>query len=203
MNEIKLVYIDDQIDTVISGSLHQYCKESEDQLEYLEVQFLPQYGYESILVDEKVRTANIIIIDDRLFEERAVPAQNGKVTGEEFKLVLRKYLPFIETIVITQNRSDEELGTLPKYKYDMGRFESAEDYYANLFKTHLKEAIRKVKIYRRLSEKFRQNTNWETVIQEKVINSLQGMDTYDELTKSDIDSLIQAFKEVERQIENG
>ena len=47
------------------------------------------------------------------------------------------------------------------------------------------------------------NDNWGTIIREKVINSLEGIDTYDELTKTDIDNLIEAFKEVERQIENG
>lgn len=201
MNKIRLVYIDDQIDPVISKYLYQYSQESREELEYSEILFDPKTGYEEILRSETVRSANIIIIDDKLFEDRMM--QEGKVTGEEFKIVLKKYQPFTETIVITQNKADEEVGTLPKFKPEVDPLASAEEYYQELFSVYLEKAIQKIKIYRKLNEKLQQNSNWETVVQERIINSLQGKDTYDALTKADIDSLVHAFQEVERLIDDG
>lgn len=200
MNDINLVYIDDQIDPVISKYLYEYSTKEGNNIKYNEIQFDPRDGFESILRDERTRSANIIIIDDRLFEDRML--QDGKVTGEEFKLVLKKYQPFTETIVITQNKADAEVGTLPKFRPEDDPLASAEDYYQKLLPEYLETAVRKIRVYRRLNEKLQQNSNWGTVLQEKMINSLKGLDTYDALTKEDIDSLVQAFKEVERLIEN-
>lgn len=202
MNIIKLVYIDDQIDPVISKYLYEYCETIKDiTIEYSEIQFDPREGYDAVLRDGRTRSANIIIIDDKLFEDRMV--QDGKVTGEEFKLVLKKYQPFTETIVITQNIADEEVETLPKFRPEDNPLASAEDYYRELLPKYLEKATKKVFVYRKLNEKLQNNPNWETVLQEKIINSLKGMDTYDALTKKDIGSLIRAFKDVERLIENG
>lgn len=200
MNDINLVYIDDQIDPVISKYLYEYSIKEGNNIEYNEIEFDPRNGYESILQDEKTRSANIVIIDDKLFEDRMV--QDGKVTGEEFKLVLKKYQPFTETIVITQNEADAEAGTLPKFRPEVDPLASAEDYYQKLLPEYLETAVRKIRVYRRLNEKLQQNSSWGTVLQEKMINSLQGLNTYDALTKGDIDSLVQAFEEVERLIEN-
>lgn len=56
----------------------------------------------------------MIFIDSQLFQNNT--ASNGKYTGEQFKLILKKIFPYIEVIVITQNEIPEEFtSTIAKY----------------------------------------------------------------------------------------
>ncbi len=41
-----------------------------------------------------------------------------------------------------------------------------------------------------------ENDSWEPILKEKVIGTLEGTGTYDELTKEDIDTLVRAFREI-------
>lgn len=50
--------------------------------------FNSEEGYESLINNTEVRTANIIFIDSKLFENRNT---NGKFTGEEFKIILKTF----------------------------------------------------------------------------------------------------------------
>ena len=45
------------------------------------------------------------------------------------------------------------------------------------------------------------NDNIEEYIKGKVISSVQGESAYDELTKSDIDALIDAFKTIQEKLD--
>ena len=45
------------------------------------------------------------------------------------------------------------------------------------------------------------NTRWEKVMIEKIINSINGQGTFDELTKSDIDEVIKMFQELQEKID--
>ena len=116
IENIKLVYIDDTPDIELSkyfDQINQHYPSDEYILEPLEIRFDPEKDYSSLLKDDRVQTANIIVIDSRLFENRT--ATGGKFTGEEFKLVLQKFYPYIEVIVITQNEMDACLDMVPKY----------------------------------------------------------------------------------------
>lgn len=64
----------------------------------------------------------------------------------------------------------------------------------------LDEAIKNISIYRKIGEKFNTNVSWDNVIQEKIINALKGTAPYDELTKTDIDTVIALFKELQENI---
>ena len=199
MDTYRMIYIDDTIDPTLDSFLDQYRpKEADVNLEFSDVPFEPNEGYEFLLNSPKVREANIILIDDCLFENPTVT--NGKITGEEFKVVLRKYFPFIETIVITQNKADPETGTISKYNAQTSGYSSAFEYYCNTLPDIIEEAIQQIKFYRQLGKKLEDNPNWEPVLREKIINSLQGLDEYHELTKDDIDELISAFKEIQVQL---
>lgn len=199
MDVFKMIYIDDTIDPTLDAYLDHYSSPDVDvEIEFNDVPFDPKDGYEFLLNSPKVREANIILVDDCLFENQTVT--RGKITGEEFKIVLRKYFPFIETIVITQNKADPKTGTISKYNAQTSGFVSANDYYSNTLPEHIEEAIRQIKFYRQLGRKLDENYNWEPVLKEKIINSLQGLDEYHELTKADIDELIRAFKEIQEQL---
>ena len=105
MTTLKILYIDDHPEAALSKYLDNY-KNSNCEIEYSDIEFNPDEGYESLINDPDVKSANIIFIDSKLFENRNAIA--GKFTGEEFKIILRKYFPFIEVIVITQNEIAQE-----------------------------------------------------------------------------------------------
>lgn len=196
MEKIKVIYIDDAPDTSLSRYLDEYKKQN-CEFEFSDLQFMPEDGYESLINNPEVRSANVIFIDSKLFENRT--AMEGKFTGEEFKIILKKYFPFIEVIVITQNDIAEEYETMAKYNPAKG--ESAETYYNNVIPKKMETAIRNICELRKIAQDMKQNSKWESVLVEKITNSLNGCGTYDELTKEDIDEVISVFKELQEKID--
>ena len=112
MDKIIITYIDDRHDEILSKYLDKEYKNSNYEIIYEELLFKQSEGYESLINNPKVVQSNIIIIDSRLFENAKVG--EAKFTGEEFKIILRKYYPFIEVIVITQNDADSDVKIIAK-----------------------------------------------------------------------------------------
>lgn len=195
METIKLVYIDDTPDNDLSKYLDRYSS-NDYQFESSEIEFDPTQDYNSLLCNPEVQSANIIIIDSRLFENKT--AAGGKFTGEEFKLVLKKFYPFIEVIVITQNEADPELSMVSKYVKNSAQ--TGVDYYAKVMPPYIEAAVERIKQYRILADKINHNDSWESLLKEKVLGTLNGTQAYDALTKEDIDTLIGAFKEIRMSI---
>ena len=131
-----------------------------------------------------------------MFENRT--ATSGKFTGEEFKFILQKFYSYIEVIVITQNENESGIEMVAKYVKNQNQ--TADDYYAEVMPPYLNTAISKIIQYRILAERVNQNQSWERVLKEKVLGTLQGTLEYNELSKSDIDTLICAFREIRKCI---
>lgn len=202
MESIKLVYIDDTPDIELSryfDQINQHHPSDKYVLETSEIRFDPEKDYGSLLKDDRVQTANIIVIDSRLFENRT--AAGGKFTGEEFKLVLQKFYPYIEVIVITQNEMETGVDMVPKYVKNTDQ--KADEYYCETMPQYIEHAVQKVIQYRILAKKMCENDSWEDLLKEKVLGTLRGTQAYDELTKSDIDTLIAAFREIKESINDG
>ena len=196
MERYSLIYIDDKPDEALTRYLDRELSNEDYQIDFSEIVFHPEEGYESLLTPT-IKGANIIIIDSLLFENKT--ATGGKFTGEEFKLFLKKYCPFIEVIVITQN--GDELGINKVSKYNKTSIQTAAQYYASIIPKQINEAIGNIQQYRRLASIFSKNDIWETMIKEKVIDALNGINPYEDLTKEDIDNLIAAFKEVQESLD--
>ena len=199
MECIKILYIDDKLDIEFSKFLDQYKKKNEIpdiKIEVEEVQFYPKDGYDALLKNKTVSNSNIIFIDSKLFENNT--AVQGKFTGEEFKLILKKYFPFIEVFVITQKDIEPDYAKIAKY--DINKAESANIYYWNTIPLHIKEAISKIQESRLLLKKIEENKQLEAYIIEKIANSLNGINLYDELSKQDLDEIITLFKEIQESI---
>ena len=193
MEKFLLVYIDDKPEPGLARYLDQVFYSENYNIEYAEITFDPQKGYEDLLKDDKVKSANIVLIDSLLFENRTVA--NGKFTGEEFKLVLKKLFPFIEVIVITQNGTDSEITKVAKYDKSCGK--TIDEYYDSILPKLIDEAVSNIQQCRKLAVLVKQNDSWEVFLKEKILDALNGMNTYEELTKTDIDKLISAFKELQ------
>lgn len=196
MDKYSLVYIDDNPETALSRYLDEGLRNDNYEIVFSEIIFHPEEGYDILLSDQRVRSANIILIDSLLFENRK--ATYAKFTGEEFKLVLKKIFPFIEVIVITQNGTDSEIKKIAKYDRNFGK--SAFEYYSSKLPAIINEAVADIRQYRLLAELIKKNDSWEDVLKDRVIATLKGTTTYDKLTKSDIDSLISAFKEIQESL---
>lgn len=195
MQNINLIYIDDMIDPIISKYLSSY-KHPDVNIKYDELKFELNNGYESLINNSLVRAANVILIDSTLFQNST--AVNGKYTGEQFKLILRKIFPYIEVIVITQNEITGEFSsTIPKYNPRDAR--SSEDYYNDLLPNRIGLAIKSICEYRDIITEIKPNMNTSILI-EKINNSLDGIDAYDELKKADIDAIVEAFKKLQENL---
>ena len=189
---IVLLYIDDRPETSLSKYWDEEYSHEKYTTQYADIWFKPQDGYESLLTNPKVKSADVIFVDSRLFENRT--AIQGKFTGEEFKFVLKKISPYKEVIVITQNGTDGEIDMIAKY--DTNSEITSTEYYSVQLKDKIDAAIANIEQYWLLYEKMNENNNWDAVLKDKVIATLTGNDAYDELTKSDIDTLVLAFKEI-------
>ena len=194
MREINITYIDDKPDPSLSRYLNEEFLNPQFIKVYREILFKPADGYESLIRNPLVQTANIIIIDSMLFENNNTVS--GNFSGEEFKIILKKYYPFIEVIVITQNEPEESMGTISKY--DKSQNESASEYYGRVLPGLINDAYSNIERYHSIADKLSENSSLEKYLVEKVVSSLNGTSIYDELTKSDIDKLIAAFQKIEK-----
>lgn len=196
MEEIRITYIDDDMDLQLQKYLDKEYHNQDYNIILKYKKFDSSAGYEQLINDENIRNANIIIIDSKLFENNN--ANNGKFTGEEFKLILKKIFPFIEVIIITQNEIDGEIEKVPKF--NSKEQSCSKKHYDEYLLPSINEAIKKIIETRKIFQIMEKNTNWEKPLVEKIINSLNGLDEYDELSKTDIDELIEAFKKLEEKV---
>ena len=192
--KINLVYIDDVRDEAISAYLEEDYKSDKYDVEYYEIEFEGDKGYESLLDSPEVASANVILIDSRLFENDRIQ-NKGKFSGEEFRMILRKVFPFIEVLVISQNGENKDFEIIPKYR--SGSSETSTEYYDRVLKNKIDECIRRVITFRNISKKLENNKEIEKFLVEKAVDSLNGINDYEDLSKEDIDKLIAAFQSME------
>lgn len=191
---IKLLYIDDNIDFKLEEYLDIRLKESLGNEISLQFSKLDFKDYESAIRSKEVAESNVILIDSRLFEDAT--AQNGKFTGEQFKLILKKLYPFIEVIVIT---SKDNIGDLTVEKHS--GYGDAFDYYDENLKPVVITAINNIKEFNKIAVMLNNNNELDKYLLDKINNSLKGEDIYDELKKEDIDNIIADFKTIQERLD--
>lgn len=198
--KINIVYIDDISDEILSHYMNKtYCTESLSRSDetpikknYEEVRFCGTDGYEALLNNPTVKAANVILIDNHLFEERTVGA--GRFSGKQFKIILRKIFPYVEVVIITQDKTLSGENVIHKFSGRHG--ENASQYYHENLAPCLDRAIESVLDFEDLADDLKQSTDVKKILIDKVLSSLQGDDSYDALSKSDIDELINSFREI-------
>ncbi len=192
--KIKIVYIDDDRDEAISEYLEEDYQNEHYDVEYSEVEFEGEKGYESLLDSSEVASANVILIDSKLFENDSIK-NRGKFSGEEFRMILRKVFPFIEVLVISQNGENKDYDIIPEYR--SGGAQNPKDYYDGVLKDKIEESINRIITFRNISKKLENNSGIEKFLVEKAVNSLNGINVYEDLSKKDIDDLIAVFQSIE------
>ena len=200
ISSVKIIYIDDNMDSILSRFLNKIYKKRLYTLDdgriikkdYDEILFDNKNGYEVLFKDQAISSANLILIDNHLFEEYS--ATTGKFSGKQFKIILRKLFPFIEVIIITQDPNLKGDNIIKKFS---GKdTNDANKYYEDNLIPVLDMAIKRIVEFEELADDLRKSDNVDKALKDKVLESIEGNNLYDELTKSDIDELIRSFKEL-------
>lgn len=194
MENINILYIDDDFQPQLSQYLANKYSNIEEGFTYDELKFTTETTLAELLNNSKISISNIIILDSRLFQNANVGEE--KFSGEEVKTILKKFLPFVEILIITQNDSVDGYDFIRKFKSSRTETDHFEYYDAKL-KDKIDDAIKKINAYRVVFSKIATSGRFDETIINKLKDSIDGILAYDELRKSDIDELIKAFKELE------
>lgn len=204
MECVNIVYIDDIEDIILERHIHQWSTSpfTKDNLDeeinkkFSVINFTSDMSYEALLEKDEVKQANVILIDNHLFEERTA---QSRFSGKQFKVILRKLLPYIEVIIITQDQFLHGANIVKKFSGTNPQ--DAESYYDSELIPKLDEAISSVLEFNNLATDLSTSQDIEKCLKESVINSIHGNVVYETLDKKDIDNLIIAFQEVKNAIE--
>ena len=197
METIKIVYVDDNIDTHISEYLNENYELEGFMKEYCERQFNLDDTYETLLIDSKLYLADLIVIDSVLFENASV--KKDKLTGEEFEIILKKIFPFKEVIVVSQNDFDKEDNILKKY--NSSAIKDKLQFFEDEWKPKLDNSLKKIALYRKRLKCIENKEYVEKYFMEVLQQSFAGEASYDELTVSDVDKLIELFESMRKDYE--
>jgi len=194
---MKLLYLDDNIDTVLEKYLVNFCDERSISYSHWDFEN-EKTSFIDLIMSDQIRNSNILIIDSFLFESRN--GGENRFMGEELYLILKKIYPFIEVIVISNKSVDTELGDIIiKRKYLRGRKHTDElgiKHYDENLKIHLDCAIESIEAWLHIKDKISKSSTFDTVLVDKLNSSFNGNTDYDNLQKSDIDELIKVLKGV-------
>lgn len=194
MDTIRILYVDDNTDNFISEYLSEQYRCENVEKEYDERPFGSEDSYETLLNDNKLHSADILIIDSVLFENASV--LNEKLAGEEFEVILKKVFPFKEVIVVSQNDFDDEYQIIKKY--DSSSKGDKQQFFEENWKPILDGAVSKVMLYRKILKRIEEKNYVEKYFLEGMQQSIVGESGYDKLTVEDIDKLIAAFESVRK-----
>ncbi|MDB1717905.1 hypothetical protein AB1I55_00865 [Enterococcus entomosocium] len=194
MKLIKICYVDDKQDLVLSDYLLKFCeRKSEFQYEYTEHRFTRDDSYQTLLDNTDLNESDIIVIDSWLFNSSDF--QGEKLTGEQFKIVLKKIFPYKKTIVISQNEILDDSMTISKYRTSNKR-QSSEEYYDEILMPILEKYTKECTEEKRLINTISHGSAIDSVLVSKIEKNLEGLNDETLIKKSDLDKLIDLFQEV-------
>lgn len=192
-----MLYVDDKIDLYVSKYLNSYSNDKA-KYEYLELKFKSKYSYEDLLESDEIQKADILFLDSMLFENGSV--RDNKISGEELGLIIKKIFPFKEIIVITQYQEKIEYSTLKKYNSNTYTCD-AQSFFRDNWEKEIVNATENIILNRNIFRNISSKKYVEKYLFEKMENSINGVSNYDNLTKMDIDNLINAFEEMRKLYE--
>ena len=203
--EIKICYVDDNLDPFLVGYLDKYVCNSPDY-KYVEYEVSPSLSYNDLLENETINMSDILIIDSRLFEE--VEYTENTLTGEELRFIIRKVFPYKEVLVISQNDTNEDdieskfkpSSPLADSSFEMYEEEASQFYNERLLPKIIdsRRSIEATKnILNRISNKGYMSSS---MLLEQIRDTIDGDNNYTELSKEDIDNLINNFTKLREEL---
>lgn len=194
METINIVYVDDKIDPYVSGYLSSLSSD-EYLYEKKEITFSNGDSYESMLSIEEIRTANILFLDSMLFENNRV--NGNKLSGEELGFIIKKIFPYKEILVITQYQEKSEFSSLKKYNSKtFGRY--PDKFFKQYWEETILQASHNIVQNRKILEKLSSENHVDKMLLEKLESTMSGQVDYENLTKKDVDKLIESFEKMRK-----
>ena len=190
IEKVRLVYIDDNIDNLLTAYLQALSEELDFQ--YDEREFNTTENYDNLIKDNLVKLSNIVLIDSQLFENMSVGEQ--KFSGEEFRLLLTKEYPYKKVFIVSQNDDEKNIGYISKSIYE--DYQRTKVHYDGVLLDKIKNAIKEVKDEKMLLQGMVEKEGVDLVMLEKISNSIRGVSEFDALTKEDIDKVIEMFNKL-------
>ena len=197
MNNLTITYVDDIIDKGISkflGNLefvrcnytyHEYCFKDET--------------YNQIITNNIVKEGDILLIDNALFENRKV---RNKMYGNELKILLHMVYPFKKIITVSskdyEDRDDEILSKFVKTP----SWNNAQEYYNSVWYPKLESLAQSLWSTREIIDRINKKKYVDDYFYSKLSSSINGDTSYNDLSKKDIDDLIETFNKVRKSFEN-
>lgn len=194
---IKIMYIDDSIDYAITECLSEFATNNRD-IEYLDKEFTQEENYEDLIKKVKEEDVNILIIDSKLY---TTDNKGKRYTGEEFRIILKHFFPFIETLIVTQNDISGP-GIIKKFDLESNEEMEIDQYYNKYLIEEIKNKKLQIEFSRSILKQLESNKTLDENIIQKIALSLSNEDSYQELKVEDIDKLIENFNELKGLIEN-
>ncbi|WP_454948189.1 hypothetical protein [Gemella sanguinis] len=198
MEQIEILYVDDKIDLYVSQYLRSYSKDN-ITYKYSEFKFNSKHSYENLLECEDVKKADILFLDSMLFENRDVV--NNKISGEELGLIIKKIFPFKEILVITQYQEKTDYSALRKYNSSTYPNIDSKGFFRENWEKEIVNATNNIILNRNILNNISSKHYVEKYLFEKMENSINGTSSYDDLTKEDVDRLIDTFEEMRKLYE--
>ena len=130
MNESQktyILYLDDFKDHDLDDYLNTFCKERKAYgAVYSFFQFEEKKGFENTIKEDKIRKADILLIDYKLYIDR--DRIDHKFRGSELRVAIQALYPHKKIIIITQENTDMN-GVIHKYNKNKMSINNAEEYY--------------------------------------------------------------------------
>lgn len=192
---INIAYVDDKFDREISKYLYNYqYDENKVKIVSCEIEFTKEDNYKTLLKKLTDKGINLLIIDSALYllEDQ----REKRFTGEEFKIILKRLFPYIETIVVSQNEKKDSYDIIKKYNDE----KNPEKYYSEILGKCIDKKINEILMGREIFKNLDEKRELDSELLEKISLSLSGGDEYSELKGEDIKELIEIFKELKRSI---
>ncbi|MEG2347081.1 MAG: hypothetical protein RSB50_05295 [Cetobacterium sp.] len=194
--EVNLIYVDDMLDRDISKCLNKH-KHDKVVINYSEINFDSSYDYKKLIEEMKVQKVNLIVIDSALYIESD---KRERFTGEQFKIILKNILPYAETIVISQNKQENNYGIIKKYNRDEVE-EDKKEYYEKSLSPVVNKKIEEILMGREMINLLEDEKIIDNSLIEKISLSVNGESQYSELKTEDINLLIKSFQELKESID--
>ncbi|AVQ29488.1 hypothetical protein C4N20_15765 [Fusobacterium ulcerans] len=200
MEVINIAYVDDIIERAISGFLDEYDYNIKPvEIRSYEIKFTKEDDYKTLLKKLTDKNINLLVIDSALF--LLDDQRDKRFTGEEFKIILKRLFPYIETIVISQNEQKDSYDIIKKYNCDKNLSQDPEEYYSEILGKCIDKKINEILMGREIFKKLDEKKEVDSELLEKISLSLDGGDEYSELKSEDIKELIEEFKKLKRAID--
>ena len=196
-----VVYVDNNPEIMLARYLNDKAI-SDGTFSFASVIYKPESGYKSLLENDLIKKADVLLLDNRLFEERdGYP----RLEGVEIRVFFNLIFPYKKILIVTQY-DDEDFNNLDyivhKYSDAPGRDNSESsifEFYDFQLREKLCNSILDIKYTWSLIEKIKESDIFKTdkvLIEDMIDVANNTVPHYGRLTSEDINKFVEVIKSI-------